>query len=247
MKRSRGIYLSHMRKPTTAFAEYTSLAQRLVVTSTSLLFACSSETSLYQKTQIFRNVAECESKHSEFTENECEYAFRRANKEALRAGPKFMSLNNCEYEFGYAACYLYRAQLDHDTASAEAVAAQTIRDLGVIPPNDWFMPHVSGILLGNMLSPDLNSCPSGYYKTLWGCQASTAVYHLGGGQGDYKAGWYGVNGFFYGNSQHRQMTITKAKFSPKPTVTKTVDRRGFGYIARRKSSSGMSSISGWGT
>tara|TARA_R110000868_G_scaffold50129_4_gene160534 strand:+ start:158 stop:793 length:636 start_codon:yes stop_codon:yes gene_type:complete len=97
----------------------------------------------------------------------------------------------------------------------------------------FFMPFMAGYMLSNLLSP------RGYY--------SQPMFTSYSGNSPYRNRWVGSDGYDFGDQRQRNMRVNKSTFKPKPTVTKTMSRGGFGSSVRAKSSWGSSSSkSSWG-
>ncbi|MEH6469955.1 MAG: DUF1190 domain-containing protein [Halopseudomonas sp.] len=98
--------------------------------------------------------------------------------------------------------------------------------------NSWFMPALGGFMLGQMLD---------------GRRYSSPVYT---GYGSLYGGYYGADGKRYGdysrNSRVSNVKVSPDAFKPKPKVTRTISRGGFGSKAAAKSSWGGSRSGGWG-
>ncbi len=96
----------------------------------------------------------------------------------------------------------------------------------------FFMPFMAGYMLSNLLSPNRYS-----YQPLF---TSYSPYS------PYRYRWIGAGGYDYGDIRKRNYRVDPDAFKPKPTVTKTMKRGGFGSTVRAKSSWGKSSSKGWG-
>ena len=97
----------------------------------------------------------------------------------------------------------------------------------------FFMPFMAGYMLSNLMSP------RGYY--------SQPMFTSYSGNSPYRNRWVGSDGYDFGDQRQRNMRVNKSTFKPKPTVTKTMSRGGFGSSVRAKSSWGSSSSkSSWG-
>jgi uncharacterized protein YgiB involved in biofilm formation len=98
---------------------------------------------------------------------------------------------------------------------------------------NWFMPAVAGFLLAKALGRnDYESSP---------LFTSYSRYSPNYGQ------WTTVDGSQYGNRRYGSLKVPADTFKPKPTVTKTISRGGFGSTVSAKSSWGGSSYrGGWG-
>lgn len=97
----------------------------------------------------------------------------------------------------------------------------------------FFMPFMAGYMLSNLMSPGYHSQPM---FTSYSRNSS------------FRNRWMGADGSDYGDYRQRNMKVNKEAFKPKPTVSKTMSRGGFGSSVRAKSSWGSSSArrGGWG-
>jgi uncharacterized protein YgiB involved in biofilm formation len=99
--------------------------------------------------------------------------------------------------------------------------------------HNWFMPAMAGFLLAKVL--DRNRYEASPLFT------SYSRYSAGYGQ------WSTVDGSRYGQRRYGSIKVPGDTFKPKPAVTKTISRGGFGSTVSAKSSWGGSSYrGGWG-
>jgi uncharacterized protein YgiB involved in biofilm formation len=100
--------------------------------------------------------------------------------------------------------------------------------------NSFFMPFMAGYMLSNLLSP------RGYY--------SQPMYTSFSRNSSYRNRWIGADGYDFGDNRRRNLQVSEKALKPKPTVSKTMSRGGFGSSVRAKSSWGSSSSKrgGWG-
>ncbi len=96
--------------------------------------------------------------------------------------------------------------------------------------NNWFMPALGGFMLARALNNNY------YNSNRYDYARSTPVYY-------HNNSWVGGNGTRYGSTYNRTTTVPEKAFNPKPRVTKTISRGGFGSTAQAKSSWGGS----WGS
>ena len=96
--------------------------------------------------------------------------------------------------------------------------------------SSWFMPFMAGYMISGLFSNRHYSSP------LFTSYSYSSPYR-------YK--WIGSDGYIYGEYKTRKKKVRKDAFKPKPTVTRTIKRGGFGSSVRAKSSWG-SSRGGWG-
>ncbi|MCC2614922.1 DUF1190 family protein [Aestuariibacter halophilus] len=95
----------------------------------------------------------------------------------------------------------------------------------------FFMPFMAGFMLSNLLSP------GGYYH-----QPMFASYSP---YSRYRYRWLTADGYDFGDLRKRHYKVSKRTFNPKPSVSRTISRGGFGSSVRAKSSWG-SGKSSWG-
>jgi uncharacterized protein YgiB involved in biofilm formation len=97
----------------------------------------------------------------------------------------------------------------------------------------FFMPFMAGYMLSNLMSP------RGYY--------SQPMFTSYSRNSSYRNRWIGADGYDFGDQRRRSMRVSEKALKPKPTVTKTMSRGGFGSSVRAKSSWGSKSKrGGWG-
>ncbi|MEP1554286.1 MAG: DUF1190 family protein [Paraglaciecola sp.] len=99
--------------------------------------------------------------------------------------------------------------------------------------DSFFMPFMAGYMLSNLLSP------RGYY--------SQPMFTSYSRYSPYRNRWIGADGYDFGDYRRRTMNVSESALKPKPTVSRTIKRGGFGSSVRAKSSWGSSSKKGgWG-
>ena len=99
----------------------------------------------------------------------------------------------------------------------------------------FFMPFMAGFMVSQLLSP------RPYY--------SQPIYTSYSPYSPFRSKWVTADGYvFDGDIRKRTYKVSPSVYKPKPTVTRTVSRGGFGSSVRAKSSWGSSSRSGsWGS
>jgi uncharacterized protein YgiB involved in biofilm formation len=95
--------------------------------------------------------------------------------------------------------------------------------------SSWFMPLMAGYIIRDLMSPSF------YPQPLFTSYSRHSPYR-------YR--WITAGGYDYGDFRYRNLRVNK-KYSPPPTVNRTIKRGGFGSSVRAKSSWG-SSRKGWG-
>lgn len=96
----------------------------------------------------------------------------------------------------------------------------------------FFMPFMAGYMLSNLMSP------RGYY--------SQPLFTSYSRYSPYRSRWIGAGGYDYGSNRSRSFKVSEKAYKPKPTVTRTMKRGGFGSSVRAKSNWGSSRRGGWG-
>ena len=98
----------------------------------------------------------------------------------------------------------------------------------------FFMPFMAGYMVSQLLSP------RPYY--------SQPIYTSYSPYSPFRSRWITADGYvFDGDIRKRNYKVSPSVYKPKPTVTRTVNRGGFGSSVRAKLSWGSSSRSGgWG-
>ncbi|MBU3021779.1 DUF1190 family protein [Aestuariibacter sp. A3R04] len=98
----------------------------------------------------------------------------------------------------------------------------------------FFMPFMAGFMVSQLLSP--------------GSFYSQPIYTSYSRHSPFRSRWITADGYvFDGDIRKRNYRVKPTVYKPKPTVTRTVSRGGFGSSVRAKSSWGSSSRSGsWG-
>lgn len=98
--------------------------------------------------------------------------------------------------------------------------------------SSFFMPFMAGYMLSSFLSP------RGYY--------SQPMYTSYSRRSPYRNQWINASGRSFGDSRYSKFKVDKSAFKPKPTVSRTIKRGGFGSSVRAKSNWGSSRRGGWG-
>lgn len=97
MKRSRQINLNKMRKlPDMSAAQLAKVS--IVLGGSYMLTGCDSTDAF-----IYRTIGECELDNP-LDLQRCEMAYQKALGEWNRTAPRYLSMSNCEYDFGYNSC-----------------------------------------------------------------------------------------------------------------------------------------------
>lgn len=100
--------------------------------------------------------------------------------------------------------------------------------------HSFFIPFMAGYMVSRLLTP--------------GPIYSQPIYTSYSPYSSFRSRWVTADGqVFSGDIRNRKYKVSPSVYKPKPTVTRTVSRGGFGSSVRAKSSWGSSSRSGsWG-
>lgn len=100
----------------------------------------------------------------------------------------------------------------------------------------WFMPAMAGFMFAKLI--DRNSYNNYGYAPLYTSYSRFSPHY---GQ------WSTADGSLYGSRRYGKIKVGNDAFKPKPKVTRTMSRGGFGSTVSAKSSwGGSSSRGGWG-
>ncbi|ELR65945.1 hypothetical protein C942_00571 [Photobacterium marinum] len=96
--------------------------------------------------------------------------------------------------------------------------------------NNWFMPAMAGFMFGRLMDSN-----RGYYS-----QPMFSSYYRGS---IFYDRWITADGYDYGSSRYKKtkVSVSKDHLKPKPTVSRTISRGGFGSSVSAKSSWSKSS------
>ena len=161
---------------------------------------------------IYPNVMECAMDNPEFVEL-CQMAYEEALEEAAETSPKYIREDDCEADFGLNSC-------------------DTYSNYG----GTWFMPAMAGFLFAQVIDDidfDLKKKKKKrYYSPLFlPKNRKSPVF----------GNWVSATGKSYGAFNTKKVKVSSKAFAPKPRVTQTTKRGGFGNMARK-----VASRSGWG-
>lgn len=96
-----------------------------------------------------------------------------------------------------------------------------------------FMPFMAGYMVSNLLSPNRY-----YYQPMFTSHSRYSP---------LRGRWMTADGYDFGDMRHRHIKVGQNAYKPKPAVSRTIKRGGFGSSVRAKSSWGSSSrTSSWG-
>lgn len=151
----------------------------------------------------------------------------------------YQSLDDCiddnpNYSQECRAAYQFAVEEAERTAPKYRTEYDCIAEFGnnacTRTSNNWFMPAMAGFMFGRMMDRD-----RGYYS-----QPMFRSYYPGS---IFYDRWTTADGYDYGRSSYKKskVRVTRDQLKPKPTVSRTISRGGFGSTVSAKSSWSKSS------
>lgn len=162
---------------------------------------------------LYQNADDCSSANPSMSE-QCTIAYNNALKEAEKTAPKYATREDCVAEFGEAQCTQAPAQA--------GMAAESQSSGGM-----W-MPLMAGYMMGRMMGGGYAQQPLFTSKNAASPANGKFVDATGKNYGSATAGG-------------RTMTVPKTAMAPKPAVTNTITRGGFGETVAKQTSMQRSS------
>ncbi|WP_025119946.1 MULTISPECIES: DUF1190 family protein [unclassified Serratia (in: enterobacteria)] len=163
---------------------------------------------------LYKNADDCSTSNPSMSE-QCTTAYNNALKEAEKTAPKYATREDCVAEFGDAQC---------TQAPAQAGMAAESQSSG-----SMWMPLMAGYMMGRMMG-------GGGYAQQPLFSSKNAVSPANGKFVDASGKSYGP-----ATAGGRSMTVPKTAMAPKPAVTNTVTRGGFGESVAKQTSMQRSS------
>ncbi|CAI1546554.1 DUF1190 family protein [Serratia fonticola] len=163
---------------------------------------------------LYKNADDCSTSNPSMSE-QCTTAYNNALKEAEKTAPKYATREDCVAEFGEAQC---------TQAPAQAGMAAESQSSG-----SMWMPLMAGYMMGRMMGG------GGY--------AQQPLFSSKNAASPANGKFVDASGKSYGpaTAGGRSMTVPKTAMTPKPAVTNTVTRGGFGESVAKQTSMQRSS------
>ncbi|CAI2125540.1 Protein of uncharacterised function (DUF1190) [Serratia fonticola] len=163
---------------------------------------------------LYKNADDCSTSNPSMSE-QCTTAYNNALKEAEKTAPKYATREDCVAEFGEAQC---------TQAPAQAGMAAESQSNG-----SMWMPLMAGYMMGRMMGG------GGY--------AQQPLFSSKNAASPANSKFVDASGKSYGpaTAGGRSMTVPKTAMAPKPAVTNTVTRGGFGESVAKQTSMQRSS------
>lgn len=165
---------------------------------------------------LYQNADDCSRANPSMSE-QCTTAYNNALKEAEKTAPKYATREDCVAEFGETQC-------TQTPAPAQAGMAAESQSSGI----SW-MPLMAGYMMGRMMGG------SGF--------AQQPLFTSKNGASPANGKFVDATGKSYGpaTAGGRTMTVPKTAMAPKPPVTNTITRGGFGETVAKQTSMQRSS------
>ncbi|VTP67347.1 Protein of uncharacterised function (DUF1190) [Serratia rubidaea] len=166
---------------------------------------------------LYQNADDCSRANPSMSE-QCTTAYNNALKEAEKTAPKYASREDCVAEFGEAQC---------TQAPAQAGMAAESQSSG-----SFWMPLMAGYMMGRLMGG------SGF--------AQQPLFSSKNPASPANGKFVDATGKSYGpaTAGGRTMTVPKTAMAPKPAVTNTITRGGFGETVAKQTSMQRSAASG---
>ncbi len=199
-----------------AFRKCWRIAPIALAISTALMLTGCEKTD--ETVRLYQNADDCSRSNPGMSEH-CVTTYNNALKEAARTAPKYASREDCVAEFGESQCaqtQLPTPVTDSSSTYTSATSTQTSAQSG-----SFWMPMMAGYMMGRMMSSG-----GGFMQQPLFTSASTASPANGK--------FVDASGKSYGPATPgRTITVPKNAMTPKPSVTKTITRGGFGESVAR--------------
>ena len=216
MKRTKSIHHASFRKSWSA-RHLTPVA--LAVTAVFMLAGCEKSD---ETVSLYQNADDC-SAANPGKSAECTTAFNNALKEAERTAPKYATREDCIAEFGEGQCQQAPAQAGMAQTGEGQAQAQNQSSVS------FWMPLMAGYMMGRMMSG--------------GAYAQQPLFSSKNPASPANGKFVDATGKNYGpaTAGGRTMNVPKTAMAPKPAVTKTITRGGFGESVAKQTSMQRSS------
>jgi uncharacterized protein YgiB involved in biofilm formation len=212
MKRTKNINKDIFRK---SWRSYPVTPVALAISAVFILGGCEQTD---DTVSLYQNADDCSRTNPSMSE-QCTTAYNNALKEAEKTAPKYASREDCVAEFGETQCTQTSAP-----ASASASASAQSQSSG-----SFWMPLMAGYMMSRMMSGS-NFAQQPLFTSKNGASPANGKF-------------VDASGKSYGpaTAGGRTMTVPKTAMAPKPAMTNTVTRGGFGETVAKQSSMQRSS------
>lgn len=222
MKRTKNINQETFRK---SWRSYRVAPVALAISTVFILSGCEKAD---ETVSLYQNADDCSRANPSISE-QCTTAYNNALKEAEKTAPKYATREDCVAEFGESQC----TQAPVTTAATTAASTTAPAQAGMVAESQssgsFWMPLMAGYMMGRMMGG------SSY--------AQQPLFTSKNGASPANGKFVDATGKSYGpaTAGGRTMTVPKTAMAPKPAVTNTITRGGFGESVAKQSSMQRSS------
>ncbi|ANI30130.1 hypothetical protein PL78_09885 [Yersinia entomophaga] len=218
MKRTKNINQETFRK---SWRNYRLAPVALAVSAVFMLAGCEKTD---ETVSLYQNADDC-SQANPSKSAECTASYNNALQEAAKTAPKYATRADCVAEFGESQCTQAPAQAGMAPTSAPAEAGATAQPQ---QSGSMWMPLMAGYMMGRMM----------------GGGASQPLFTSKSAGSPANGKFVDATGKNYGPATTgRTMTVPKTALAPKPAVTNTITRGGFGESVAKQTSMQRSNAS----
>ncbi len=209
MKRTKNINQETFRK---SWRSHRLTPIALAVSAVFMLAGCEKTD---ETVSLYQNADDC-SQANPSKSAECTTAYNTALQEAARTAPKYATREDCVAEFGESQCTQAPAQAGMvPTSSSSETTAAAPQQSG-----SMWMPLMAGYMMGRMM----------------GGGASQPLFTSKTANSPANGKFVDATGKNFGSATTgRTMTVPRTAMAPKPAVTNTITRGGFGESVTRQS------------
>ncbi|MFA3762546.1 DUF1190 family protein [Yersinia sp. 2466 StPb PI] len=212
MKRTQNINQETFRK---SWRNYRLAPVALAVSAVFMLAGCEKTD---ETVSLYQNADDC-SQANPSKSAECTTAYNTALQEAAKTAPKYATREDCVAEFGESQCTQAPAQAGmvptSSSSSGETTAAAPQQS------GSMWMPLMAGYMMGRMMS-------GGASQPLFTSKAPNSPAN---------GKFVDATGKNFGSATTgRTMNVPRTAMAPKPAVTNTITRGGFGESVAKQSS-----------
>ncbi|EPA3164636.1 DUF1190 family protein [Yersinia enterocolitica] len=220
MKRTQNINQETFRK---SWRSYRLAPVALAISAVFMLAGCEKTD---ETVSLYQNADDCSAANPSKSA-ECTTAYNTALQEAAKTAPKYATREDCVAEFGESQCTQAPAQagmVPTSSSSSETTAAAPHSETTAAAPQQsgsMWMPLMAGYMMGRMM----------------GGGASQPLFTSKAPNSPANGKFVDATGKNFGSATTgRTMTVPRTAMAPKPAVTNTITRGGFGDSVAKQSS-----------
>ena len=212
MKRTKNINQETFRK---SWRSYRIAPVALALSAVFILSGCEKND---ETVALYQNADDC-SRYNPSMSEQCTITYNKALQEAAKTAPKYATREDCVAEFGEAQCTQAPAQAGMVPTSTSTETNSTAQPQ---QSGSMWMPLMAGYMMGRMMGGGVGQQPLFTSKSAGSPANGKFVDATGKSYGAATTG--------------RTMTVPKTAMAPKPAVTNTSTRGGFGESVAKQTS-----------